>query len=119
MSILGNTGYEEFNRLLREWRRAGKKISWPELAEAYKLAQEAEAREAPDDREADQSRDAGPWSHPPPVPLYKGKCDRCGKAFSTPSETRKWCSDRCCNAAKQKRYRARKAEARERESSES
>jgi membrane protein required for beta-lactamase induction len=45
MSILGNTGYEEFNRLLREWRRAGKKISWPELAEAYKLAQEAEARE--------------------------------------------------------------------------
>ena len=43
MHTLSNEGMDRFNDLLREWRRAGRKIGWAELDEVYRLAREAEA----------------------------------------------------------------------------
>jgi len=45
MTTMSGAAYERFNALLAQWRREGRKLTWKELNEAFRLAQE-ETQEA-------------------------------------------------------------------------
>ena len=46
MRLMGPAATEAFNRILKEWRREGRTISWTELNRAAELAWEEERLQA-------------------------------------------------------------------------
>jgi hypothetical protein len=54
--MMGPVATEAFNRILKEWRRQGRTISWTDLNRAAEMAWEVERAQAEETRKGGNSR---------------------------------------------------------------